>query len=271
MGSFSEEFERIDYPRPPKDSLQISEDFYEHLKTRRSIRSFSSEPVDERILINAIRSAGTAPSGANRQPWFFALITDDKMKQKLQLAAEAVEEAFYNQKATQEWLDDLKPFGTTASKPYLTEAPALIAVFSRTQSQEPDGTLKPTYYPIESTGLAVGMLLTALHHAGLATLTHTPRPMFFLNQTLGLDRSYRPFMIIVIGLPSVPTLVPKIRRKPLHDIFAHFSSENSLQNICNNQNPLQGEENETNFKIDHCRSSSDGGNGPGGSEALHTD
>lgn len=198
-----------------------SEEFYNKMSTRRSIRHFSTEPVDKNILINAIRTAGSAPSGANRQPWFFALISSHKKKEKIRQAAELVEYEFYNNKAPQTWLNDLKHLGTNSSKPYLTEASALIAVFSRT-NHEADGESIRTYYPLESTGIATGFLITALHTAGLATLTHTPKPMFFLNDLLGLDRAYRPFMIVVTGYPKLPIQVPNISRKFLPEIMSEY-------------------------------------------------
>lgn len=204
------------------DLIVSSEKFYLKMEKRRSIRRFSSEPVDKKILINAIRSAGTAPSGANRQPWFFALITDSHIKQQIRWAAEKVEKEFYDGKASEEWLRDLKPFGTNYLKPYLSDAPALIAVFSRLHFKGRGGELNRTYYPLESTGIAVGILLTALHHSGLATLTHTPRPMFFLNEVLKLDHTYRPFMIVVAGRPEVPIQVPKINRKCIEEIMKEF-------------------------------------------------
>jgi nitroreductase len=192
------------------------------MSKRRSIRRFSSIPIEKKILMNAIRTAGTAPSGANRQPWFFALITDPIIKGKIRTAAEQVETEFYGVKATSEWLRDLKPFGTTPSKPYLSEAPALIAVFTRAHLEGKNGEHLRTYYPIESTGIAVGLLLTALHHSGLATLTHTPRPMNFLNEVLGLDRTYRPFMIVITGKPALPIQVPDLTRKPLTEIMKEY-------------------------------------------------
>jgi iodotyrosine deiodinase len=208
--------------QPLAESIRISEDFYLKAQQRRSIRKFSSTPIEREVVINAIRSAGTAPSGANRQPWFFAVITSPSIKRKIREAAESVEREFYNGKAPEEWLRDLKPFGTTHLKPYLTEAPVLIAVFTRNETLNENGDSKKTYYPIESTGLAVGILLTSLHNSGLATLTHTPRPMNFLNNVLGLDRSYRPFMIVVAGHPELPVRVPDLTRKPLEEILAEY-------------------------------------------------
>ncbi len=204
-----------------RDGQKTSELFYEKMAKRRSIRSFSPEPIDKSILLNAIKTAGTAPSGANRQPWHFALITSLEKKIKIRQAAERVEEEFYSYKATEEWLSDLKPFGTNAIKTYLSEAPALIAVFSRTMCHD-EGSLRRSYYPIESTGIAVGLLLAALHNAGLATLTHTPKPMFFLNELLNFDKSYRPYIIVVVGKPKIPVRVPNIHRKKIAEIMTEF-------------------------------------------------
>ncbi len=204
------------------DPIAVSGDFYKKMAMRRSIRHFSSQPVDREIVLNAIRTAGSAPSGANRQPWHFALITTQRTKEQIRYAAEQVEQEFYGQKATEEWINDLKPFATNSVKPYLSEAPALIAVFSRNLCENEEGSLQRTYYPVESTGIATGFLLTALHNAGLATLTHTPKPMFFLNEILKLDKTFRPFMIVVTGHPKQPIKVPNITRKSLHQIMDEY-------------------------------------------------
>ena len=204
------------------NSAVSSENFYKKMSTRRSIRSFSSEMIEKDILINAIKTAASAPSGANRQPWYFALITSQNIKNKIKNAAEAVEHDFYTNKAPKSWLEDLKQFGTNSSKPYLSEAPALIAIFSRSIYFSENNEPMKTYYPIESTGIATGFLLTALHNAGLATLTHTPKPMLFLNQLLNLDNTYKPFMIVVTGYPKKPISLPVISRKNIDQIMQEF-------------------------------------------------
>ncbi len=204
------------------DPVARSEVFFKQMSARRTIREFSSEPIDRAIVLNAIKTAGTAPSGANRQPWYFALITSQAMKDKIREAAEKVEGEFYAKAATQEWIRDLKHLGTNASKPYLSEAPALIAVFSRASTETADGDLQRTYYPVESTGISVGLLITALHNAGLVALTHTPRPMFFLNSILNLDDSFRPFVIVVTGYAKKPVKVPAIVRKALDQIMGEY-------------------------------------------------
>lgn len=200
--------------------LEVSTNLLKIMSTRRSIRSFSSRPVAPEILENAVKTAASAPSGANRQPWFFAIIQNAELKKQIREAAEKVELEFYNEKASSTWLEDLKPFGTNHEKAYLTDASALIAVFSRTcidNESSPDTRLR-TYYPIESTGIATGFLISALHQSGIATLTHTPKPMYFLNQILDLDKTYRPFMIIVAGHPKESTQVPDIQRKSFNEI-----------------------------------------------------
>ncbi|NJL23877.1 MAG: nitroreductase family protein [Calothrix sp. SM1_5_4] len=206
------------YPKPT-DPVAVSEEFYETIRMRRSIRHFSNLPVERDVVLNAIRAAGTAPSGANCQPWFFALIESQALKEKIREDAEKVEGLFYSERASDNCLRDLAPLGTSATKPYLSAAPALIAVFTRRAGESANQRI---YYPIESTGIAVGLLLTAIHQAGLASLTHTPRPLNFLNEILGLDRSYSPFMLVVAGHPQEPILVPDIQRKPLSEICSVY-------------------------------------------------
>lgn len=204
--------------------LEVSMNLLKIMSTRRSIRSFSSRPVATEILENAVKIAAAAPSGANRQPWFFAIIQNREIKKQIREAAEKVELEFYTEKASSTWLEDLKPFGTNHEKPYLTDASALIAVFSRTcieNESSPDNRLR-TYYPLESTGIATGFLISALHQSGIATLTHTPKPMYFLNQILDLDKTYRPFMIIVAGHPKESTQVPDIKKRLYSEISQSF-------------------------------------------------
>jgi iodotyrosine deiodinase len=204
------------YPRL-ENPVQKSVEFFELMSSRRSVRRFSPEPVEREVLLNAIRAAGTAPNGANRQPWFFALIESFEIRERIRRDAEKVETLFYAERASKQCLADLKPLGTGPDKHYLSVAPALIAVFTR-HGQGIDVDTGKTYYPLESTGIAVGLLITALHTVGLASLTHTPRPMNFLNDILNLDRSYRPFVLVVTGFPASPIVVPDISRKPLNKI-----------------------------------------------------
>jgi nitroreductase len=193
-------------------SLERTEEFYHLMQSRRSVRKFSSRPVDEAVIELAVKTAGLAPSGANKQPWFFGIIKSLEVKQRMRDEAERVERDFYERTAGDEWLKDLAPFKTTPNKNFLTEAPVVIAVFAKISRPELEGAER-TYYPMESTGIAVGMLLTALHNAGLATLTHTPRPMGFLNELLGLERCYRPYMLIVTGYAAEDCYYPDIQRK----------------------------------------------------------
>ncbi|MBK7845056.1 MAG: nitroreductase family protein [Bdellovibrionales bacterium] len=216
-GNYNDFFSESDF-----DPVERSEEFFKQMSARRTIREFSSEPIDRMTVLNAIKTAGTAPSGANRQPWYFALITSQDMKEKIRESAEKVEQEFYTKSGSAEWIRDIKPLETNASKPYLSEAPALIAVFSRVSIKNEDGYIQRTYYPLESTGISVGFLITALHNAGLVTLTHTPRPMFFLNSILNLDNSFRPFMIVVTGHARKPVKVPDIHRKSLDQIMAEY-------------------------------------------------
>ncbi len=212
----------LDILHRQSEALQASAQFLKRMSSRRTVRHFSPEPVERELLLNAIKTAGTAPSGANRQPWHFALITTQEVKSKIREAAEAVEQNFYSEPSLKSWVEDLKPLGTSATKAHLTEAPALIAVFSRSVTQTEENKTQRTYYPIESTGIAVGLLIASLHSSGLATLTHTPRPMYFLNELLGFDKTYRPFMIVTTGHPKTPIELPDITRKKFNQIFSEF-------------------------------------------------
>ena len=195
--------------------------FYENVNRRRTVREFSDRAVPVDIIENALRAAGTAPSGANLQPWHFAVVTGAETKARIRIAAEAEEREFYEHRASAEWLAALEPLGTDTDKPFLETAPYLIAVFLQKFAILPDGRKVKHYYPVESTGLATGILITALHHAGLACLTHTPSPMAFLNEILGRPKSERPFLLLVTGYPADDVLVPNIERKELQD-FASF-------------------------------------------------
>lgn len=185
------------------------------MATRRTIRDFSDEPVPFDLLETAIRAAGTAPSGANVQPWRFVVVTDPARKRRLREAVEAEERAFYAERAPQEWLDALAPIGTDPTKPFIESAPYVVVVM---EVHRGPTTPKP-YYVKESVGIAVGLLLSALHHAGLATLTHTPSPMGFLTEFLGRPREERPYVVIPVGYPAADAEVPDITRKPLQDIL----------------------------------------------------
>lgn len=191
-----------------------AEQFAQDIGRRRTTRQFSDRPVDREVIEHCLRAAGSAPSGAHLQPWHFVVISDPELKQRIRAAAEAAESEFYAA-APQEWLDALVPLGTDASKPYLETAPYLIAVFAQRHGVNSDGSLRKHYYVSESVGIAAGFLIAALHHAGLATLTHTPSPMGFLADLLERPANERPVMLVVTGYPANDARVPNLVRKPL--------------------------------------------------------
>jgi nitroreductase len=212
------------YPTIPLDEFQEYpidkmrerlREFYRDVNRRRTVREFSPRPVPREIIEMALRAANTAPSGANLQPWHFVVVSGPVTKRKIREAAEAEEREFYAHRASPEWLAALAPLGTDSDKPFLETAPYLIAVFMQKFGVLPDGRKVKHYYPGESTGLATGILITALHHAGLACLTHTPSPMKFLNDILGRPKSERPFLLLVTGYPADDATVPDIKRKSL--------------------------------------------------------
>ena len=193
-------------------------EFFEDLSRRRTVREFSDRPVPRDIIETALQVANTAPSGANLQPWHFVAVSGAATKKQIREAAEAEEREFYEHRASAEWLAALEPLGTDADKPFLETAPYLIAIFLQKFGTLPDGRKVKHYYPTESTGLATGLLIAALHRAGLATLTHTPSPMKFLNEILGRPKNERPFLLLVVGYPAKDARVPDIRRKDLEEI-----------------------------------------------------
>ena len=197
---------------------QSAWDFFKLMAQRRSVRDFSDQPIPQSVLENAIRAAGSAPSGANMQPWHFVVIQDQDIKTKIRQAAEVEERELYANRASDEWLDALAPLGTDANKPFLETAPALIAVFSKKVSIDDNGVRHKNYYTSESVGIATGILITALHQAGLGTLTHTPSPMKFLSEILERPSHERPFLLLVVGYPAEDALVPDIERLPLDKI-----------------------------------------------------
>jgi len=206
----------VEYPAP--EMAQRAADFYAQIKRRRSVRDFSDRPVDRGVIEACLRAAGTAPNGANLQSWHFVVVTDPAIKRQIREAAEAEERAFYASRASDEWLAALAPLGTDASKPFLETAPYLIAVFGQAYGVGPGGEKVKHYYVQESVGIAVGFLIAALHHAGLATLTHTPSPMKFLNQILGRPANEKPFLLLVVGFPADGAEVPIIAKKSLSEI-----------------------------------------------------
>jgi nitroreductase len=211
-------FVPLDFPRRSEDELHArARGFRETLATRRSVREFSGEPVPLEVLDECIRAAGSAPSGANRQPWTFVVVTDLATKKRIREGAEAEEREFYEHRITDEWRAALAPFGTTWEKPFLETAPALIAVFRHAYDVE-EGHKRTNYYTVESVGIAVGFLIAALHHAGLATLTHTPSPMAFLGQILGRPVNEKAFVLLPVGYPAPGCRVPALRKKTLEEI-----------------------------------------------------
>lgn len=194
--------------------------FLERMRTRRSVRDFSDRPVQREVIERCILAAGTAPNGANRQPWSFVAVGDPQLKRKIREAAEAEERAFYGGRAPREWLEALAPLGTDQHKPFLELAPWLIAVFAESYGASGDGGQVKNYYVTESVGIATGILITALHLAGLATLTHTPSPMKFLNRILERPDNERPFLLLVAGHPADGAMVPEITKKSLDEIAA---------------------------------------------------
>jgi len=203
---------------PPEEMLQRAADYYADLRRRRTVRQFSDRPVPRPVIEQCLLAAGTAPNGANLQPWHFVAVSDTQVKSQIRQAAEAEEYDFYHRRAPQEWLDALSPFGTDEVKPYLEIAPFLIIIFAQSYGVLPDGRKVKNYYVSESVGIATGILITALHHAGLVTLTHTPSPMGFLNKFLGRPENERPFLILVTGYPAEDARVPQITKKPLDEI-----------------------------------------------------
>ena len=206
-------------PRPSDEEMRRrASEFYEGVRGRRTVRHFSDEPVPREVVESAILAAGTAPNGANRQPWHFAVVTSPEIKARIRAAAEEEERAFYGGRAPQDWLDALAPLGTDENKPFLETAPVLIAIFAESFEELDGGEKRKNYYVTESVGIATGILITALHTAGLATLTHTPSPMGFLNEVLGRPANERPFLLLVVGHPAPDAVVPAITKKPLDRI-----------------------------------------------------
>ncbi|MCX7041704.1 MAG: nitroreductase family protein [Gammaproteobacteria bacterium] len=203
--------------------LARSVEFADEMATRRTVREFSSQPVSRGVIEACLRAAGTAPSGANQQPWRFVAIGDIGIKHQIREAAEIEEREFYEHRAPAEWRDALAHLGTDAEKPFLEIAPWLIAVFYERTGPEEGGHKPKRYYPHESTGIATGLLIAALHHAGLATLTHTPSPMGFLNEILGRPKNEVPYLLLVVGHPAPDCRVPDIQRKPLEGISSFFT------------------------------------------------
>lgn len=207
---------------PIEEMQKRSEEFFTDIQRRRTIRDFSNESVPKEIIENCLRAAGTAPSGANRQPWHFSVVSDLETKKKIREAAEEEEKKFYSGRAPDEWLEALEPLGTDENKPFLEVAPYLIVIFSEAYGLDAQSEKIKNYYVSESVGIATGMLITALHNAGLATLTHTPSPMNFLRKILGRGENERAFLILVTGFPSENAIVPNIKKKSLKEYTTFF-------------------------------------------------
>lgn len=213
--------------RPEMDDAEMiaaARAVHEEMRTRHSVRDFSDRPVPEAVIADCVRTAGTAPSGANHQPWHFVAISDPAMKARIRAAAEAEEERFYDGGAGAEWLRALEPMGTGASKPHLTTAPWLVVIFAQRYGVTEDGERYKNYYVPESVGIATGFLIAALHRAGLSCLTHTPNPMRFLNDLCGRPDHEKPVMILVVGHPAEDATVPRAAKikKPLEEILTVF-------------------------------------------------
>jgi len=204
---------------PPEDMLARAREFADDMQRRRTVRDFSSRPVPRALVEECLRAATAAPSGANQQPWRFVAVSDPGVKHRIREAAEAEEREFYAHRAPPDWLEALAPLGTDADKPFLDAAPWLVAVFIRRFDRRADGSKVKHYYTDESVGLATGLLIAACQRAGLATLTHTPSPMGFLNEVLGRPKDLeRPFLLLVMGYPAEGAQVPRIGRKPVAEV-----------------------------------------------------
>ena len=203
---------------PLEEMQERAKTFREELQCRHTIRTFDSRPVPREIIEECLRAAGTAPNGANMQPWHFVVVSDPDVKKQIREGAEKEEREFYERRASEEWLEALAPLGTDWHKPFIEDAPYLIVIFGLSNTILPDGEKRKNYYVTESVGIATGILITAIHNAGLASLTHTPSPMAFLNKILGRPANERPFLGLVVGYPAENTTVPDISKKSLDEI-----------------------------------------------------
>ncbi len=213
----------LDFQEYPLEEMQSrARQYYENMNRRRTVREFSTRKVPVEVIENCIRTADTAPNGANQHPWHFVVVTDPEKKRQIREAAEKEEKEFYNNRATRAWLEALAPLGTDEHKPFLETAPYLIAIFAQVHGIDQDGKKIKHYYVNESVGIATGMLISAVHYSGLASLTHTPSPMRFLNQILERPERERPFLLLVVGYPAADAKVPDINRKSLKEISTFF-------------------------------------------------
>jgi nitroreductase len=209
----------------PAEMAAKSDAFYQWLDTRRSVREFTNEPVAKSVIENIIKSASTAPSGAHKQPWTFCAISDPVLKKQIRIAAEAEEKESYESRMSDRWKDDLKPMATNMYKPFLEEAPWLIIVCKRAFELDTDGKKHNNYYVNESVGIACGMLITAIHNAGLVTLTHTPSPMNFLTNILKRPKNERAYLLLPVGYPKQPVYVPDLDRKELNEMAVFYEGK----------------------------------------------
>lgn len=208
-----------EYKEYPLDEMQTrAKMFYEEMKRRRSVRQFSGRPVPRDLIEDCLLTASTAPSGANLQPWYFVVVSDQETKKKIHIAAEEIEHDFYKNESTKKWVEDLEHLGTTDKKPFLLTAPYLIVIFTQRHGVDPAGVNRKHYYVSKSVGIATGMLITALHNAGLVSLTYTPGKMGFLNKILSRPKNEKPYMILVVGYPEKGAEVPVIQKKSLKEI-----------------------------------------------------
>lgn len=203
------------------EQLKVSENFYNNLNGRRSVREYSDKPVDIKVIENIIKTASTAPSGAHKQPWTFCVISNNELKAKIREAAEEEEKQNYAGRMSERWLEDLEPFGTNWEKPFIDIAPYIIVVFKRAY-EIIDGEKRNNYYVNESVGIASGMLIAAIHNAGLCTLTHTPSPMNFLAKALNRPENERAFLLMPVGYAADDAQVPDIKRKALDEVMVHY-------------------------------------------------
>lgn len=204
------------------DALERSRQFYQQMNSRRSVRSIADTPVARELIEHCIKTAGTAPSGAHKQPWTFCVVSNPALKTQIRQAAEQEEHESYHGRMSESWLQDLAPLGTDWQKPFLETAPYLIVVFKRVYELNEDGTKRNNYYVNESVGIACGMLISAIHQAGLVTLTHTPSPMNFLHKLLNRPENERPYLLLPVGYPAREVYVPDIHRKNLEEISVFY-------------------------------------------------
>ena len=213
---------RYENSRLDTDTVRASSAFYEFMNERRSVRTFSDQPVEREVIANIIKTAGTAPSGAHKQPWTFCVVSNPILKKQIREAAEKEEQLSYEERMSERWKKDLKPLATDANKPFLTTAPYLIIVFKKAYEIDENDQKQNNYYVNESVGIATGILITAVHNAGLITLTHTPSPMNFLAELLDRPKNERPFLLLPIGYPEQPSYVPDLKRKSMEEIAVFY-------------------------------------------------